>query len=98
MRVNGLFADGMTTSTPENGDDWDRLYNGWVPRMGLFFDDVFPNAQGQLVITFTGSNPTLQAIRVTQVVPEPATVLLLALGGLGLTGYGWRRKCRARRA
>ena len=97
MQVNGLFADGTTASTPENGDGWSRYNNGWVPRMGLFFDDVYPNALGQFVITFTGGNPTVQAIRITQGVPEPASAILLALGIVVLIVGDSRRKSRAGR-
>jgi hypothetical protein len=39
-------------------------------------------------------NPTVTATQSTAV-PEPASLTLLAIGGVGLLGYGWRQRKRA---
>ncbi|WP_414981723.1 PEP-CTERM sorting domain-containing protein [Congregibacter sp.] len=88
MKVNGLFADGTSTSIIASaGNDWNRYTNGFVPRTGLKFSNVSADS-GTLLATFSGGNPTVQAIRITAV-PAPAT---LALFGLGLLGLGWKRR------
>jgi len=94
IRVNGLFADGNSVAaTPAFGDDWNRLTNGWTPRTGLLFPAFEANASGHLVVTIFGSNPTVQALRFTSVVPEPSSAVLMVVGTTLLCRV--RRRCHA---
>ncbi len=46
-----------------------------------------------------GSYPyTLEATFALSATPEPASLTLLGIGGLGLLGYGWRKRRQARAA
>ena len=99
MMVNGQFADGTTgPSSPADGDNWNRNVNGFAPRTGLLFSGVSPTGGSLVVSTFTGGNPTLQAIRITEQaipatdIPEPATMAMLGLAVAGLGGYVRRRR------
>lgn len=78
--ANGLFAD----SSP-SGDNFDTFSDGFVNGSVLVWDAVTPNASGQIVLTIDSqtspqSNGYINALRITTV-PEPATGLLLVLGG-----------------
>jgi|GEM_PF-2026464 len=93
MKIDGLFADGtFGPSAGAAGDDWNRATNGFAAKSGLFFNKLSTGADGTFVITFTGLNPTLQAIRLSEfTIPEPATMSLLALAGAAML----RRRRRA---
>jgi hypothetical protein len=91
MMVNGMFADGTSgPSTASAGDSWNRNTDGFVPKAGLTFSNISADS-GNLLMTFTGGNPTVQAIRI-EAVPEPS---IIALFGFGLLGLGWSRRKKA---
>lgn len=94
MMVNGMFADGTSgPTTASAGDGWNRYTDGFVPRAGLTFSNVSADGGNLLVSTFSGPNPTVQAIRIEAfAVPEPSVI---ALFGLGLFGLGWSRRKQA---
>ena len=85
IQANGNFADGTTgPSGATDGDGWDRAANGFVSRELLVFPSVTADGGGAIALTFTGNNPTVQALRFTSVVPEPGTLALFAGGMLFL--------------
>ncbi len=88
IQIDGLFADGTAgPSLAADGDNWNRAIDGWAAKSGLLFSSITTGLDGTFVITFTGGNPTVQAIRITElaaIVPEPATMSLLALAGVAM--------------
>lgn len=85
IKLDGLFANGSAiAATPAFGDNWDRNVNGFTPRLGLEFGRVQTGVDGTFVLTIAGGNATIQALRVSLAIPEPATMGLLAVSMLGL--------------
>jgi len=55
---------------------------------------LFGTLSGQPVLYALNSNNGIQAF---QIVPEPSTTAMLAMGGLGAAALGWRKRRNARR-
>jgi hypothetical protein len=54
------------------------------------YDTQFQGATGRVVISYADM-PMEDAIGFAELVPEPSTLVLCALGGVGLIGYGWAK-------
>jgi len=84
FKVNGSFGDGVS---PLNGDDFDVRGDGYDAGKIMTYSGVSPSS-GNIVITSTyisGQNGYFDAFTIEgNFVPEPATMALLGLGGLGV--------------
>ncbi len=82
-RVNGSFGDGLS---PLNGDEYDSHTDGFDNARVMSWTGM-TSTSGQITITVTrtggtsGSTAMLNAMTITEVIPEPAS-LVLAAGGL----------------
>jgi hypothetical protein len=83
---NSVFATyGLTTSITASGSP--------VGSPGL----GFPTSLGTLTLTGFGDTSTFTATSGDPTAtPEPASLTLLSIGVVGLLGYGWRQRKRAR--
>jgi hypothetical protein len=54
------------------------------------YDTQFQGATGRVVISYADM-PMEDAIGYAELVPEPSTLVLCALGAVGLVGYGWAK-------
>jgi hypothetical protein len=79
--VSGNYDEGSSSETP------------------YFFGYIAPSGQTITQIVFTpsvaGGSQYVAIDNITTYTPEPASMTLLAIGGLGMAGYGWRRRKQA---
>ena len=93
IQVNGLFANGSSTSaTRLEGDDFRRHTEGAVGQNRVRFEGISADGNGWLTVTLSGTNETVNALRLVAI-PEPTTLALLGLGVVTLLG---RRRRQAR--
>jgi hypothetical protein len=86
FHVDGGFGDPLADYDLRSS--FGPIFVGFIPPpppTGTLFTDA-----GDLVVTDFG--PPFSFVAQLDVVPEPASWLLLSLGGLGAAGYHWRRK------
>lgn len=84
FRVQGSFADGNRLGTSANGDNWNSKTDG--TNNFLIWNNVNPNASGQITIAIDASASgftTINAIEVS-LTPEPTSTALLGFGSLTL--------------
>jgi hypothetical protein len=72
--------------------DLDDRLDGRTPILFLGFREAL---SGNALAFRVGFSDFSEGIYLAQAVPEPASLVLLSIGALGLLGYGWRRRHRA---
>jgi hypothetical protein len=103
----GADLAGATTDAHvlvNNSSIFDGNVNGFGPGSGPSFTTTLTLAVGDRVdfaVGFgTDGGPNNDATGISaqlSAVPEPSTLALASLGGLGVLGYGWRRRRRTGR-
>ena len=76
ITVNGLFAD-----TIPNGDNYDAHNDGFNSGNLLVWNNVTP-IENQITVTMSVEISRTGFINAIQLIPEPATSMLLVLGGI----------------
>lgn len=96
IQVNGLFANGFSASaTRLEGDDFRRHTEGAAGQNRVRLEDVSADGNGWLTVTLSGTNETVNALRLVAI-PEPTTLALRGLGVVTLLGRRRRRVPRSR--
>jgi hypothetical protein len=94
----GLNGDRMIvySDLPEPGTPPDRADVGiptdLVPRDGGGVLEVGPEGSNGVVYAPGGPFDNIYHFMSDSVIPEPSSIIMLSLGALGATGYGWRRR------
>jgi hypothetical protein len=85
------------TSTGANGTFDVRAFNDNAGNITNWTDDAFTNNAFTNAPFNTTTMPTLGTITVAPAAtPEPGSLALAAISGLGLLAHGWRARCRAK--
>jgi hypothetical protein len=60
----------------------------------MIWSSIAPDTNGQLVISLTtgGDWGVLNAARISEIVPEPGTLVLVCTASLTMLVYAWRRR------
>lgn len=85
--TTNFYIDGVSQGTYGGAPQNNGSHISVAPGGGAFFDGHIDEAR---VVTFTVSDSAADVLNTLQAVPEPSSIVLLGLGGLGLLV---RRKC-----
>lgn len=85
----GLIVDGGGSTAA-----WNALTDGYLAKDFMLWESVFPTASGQIIIdvSTTGNYVFFNGFRISEAVPEPATVGLFGIGLVGAVGLRWRKR------